>query len=134
MLLLGWNQGTHSLSKETVKTYRSVRHDRRYVATEGLDESCDQPMSKALSCCLPRSREDVTVSNVPVIFFEACEHYALLGYSTTEVKSFRTTWLRHLQLIPLGAETSFVDVEEAFANLVAIHFALACASVRLERD
>ena len=128
-LSLSWNQGTHSFgaTEGPTKTYHvSCATIDEYVARNRIRRIDTMKVDvEGAELLVFRGAENTLRSlAVPVIFFEACEHHARsLGHSTIEVKSF----LRHLGYdifrlsSPSGLKHASEDVEEAFANLVAIH-------------
>ncbi|MEK6406913.1 MAG: FkbM family methyltransferase [Acidobacteriota bacterium] len=128
-LSLGWNQGTHSLGAldgpaETCRV-QCVTIDE-YVGMNGVQriDAMKVDVEGAELLVFRGAEQTLRSLAVPVIFFEACEHHArAIGHSTAEVKSFLTQLgydIFHLTLRS-GLKPSAKNVDEEFANLVAIH-------------
>jgi FkbM family methyltransferase len=129
LLSLGWNQGTHSFgaTEGPTRAYRvPCATIDEYVATNALEriDAMKVDVEGAELLVFRGAEKTLRSLAIPVIFFEACEHHTrALGHSTREVKSF----LRQLGYDAFrltsgsGLKHAAQDVEEGFANLVAIH-------------
>ena len=125
---LGWNQGTHSFGATEGATTTGLVRCRtidEYVASNRIEriDALKVDVEGAELLVFRGAEKTIRSFLIPVIFFEACEHHArALGNSTIEVKSY----LRQLgyDIFRLNAESGLErteDVEEDFANLIAIH-------------
>lgn len=132
---LGWNQGTHSFGATegtTAKGFVKCRTIDEYVATNAIEriDALKVDVEGAELLVFQGAEKTIQSFEIPVIFFEACEHHArAVGNSTIELKRY----LRQLGygIFRLNSDSGLErteDTEEAFANLLAIH---ARASDRL---
>ena len=125
---LGWNQGTHSFGVAEGATMTGLVRCRtidEYVASNRIKQIdvLKVDVEGAELLVFRGAEKTIRSFSIPVIFFEACEHHSrALGNTTIEVKSY----LRHLgyDIFRLNGDSGFErteDVEEEFANLIAIH-------------